>query len=90
MKLVTTMDSEPHTFNRRLVIHGVDVLSLLYVVCSVAIVITLMAVLAVAAVYKKPVVRVLHPRRFDVESMTQDEEKGRGSSTGVSWPGNYV
>lgn len=85
------MDFAPHSSNRRLVINGVDVLCLLYAVCSVAIIITLMAVLAAAAVYNKPVVKILHPRKFNVERMSlQDEGRGGGSSTGVSWPGNYV
>jgi hypothetical protein len=90
-KLIITMDSAPHSFNRRLVVHGVDILCLLYIVCSVALVITLMAVLAVAAVYNKPVVQILHPRKFDVGRMSlQDQDRGGGSSSGVSWLGNYV
>lgn len=84
------MDSAPYSFNRRLVIQGVDVLWLLYAVFSIAIVIALMAVLAVAAGHNKPVAKVLHPRKFDVERMSQDEERGKAWSSGASWPGNYV
>jgi hypothetical protein len=85
------MDSAPHRFNHRLVIDGVDVLCLLYAACSIAIVFTLVSVLTAAAVHNKPVVKILHPRKFDVESMSlRDEERGGGSSSGVSWSRNCV
>lgn len=84
------MDSTHHSFHRPLSADGDDFASLLYLVCSAAVFLSVMAILAVATVHNRPTGEI-RQRNYDAQRMSlQNEDWERASSSGVSWPVYYV
>ncbi|KAL6898309.1 hypothetical protein GGI43DRAFT_91436 [Trichoderma evansii] len=88
--LTTIMDSASHSLHRRLPTDDDDFATLLCLVCSTAVFVCVVAILAVAMVHNRPTEKI-RQRNYDIQRMSfQNEDRDRGSSSGVSWPGFYV
>lgn len=84
------MDSTHHSFHGRLFTDGDDFAALLYLVCSAAVCISVMAILAVATVHNRPTEKI-RQRNYDAQRMSiQNEDRNEASSSSVSWPVYYV